>query len=713
MTIQFDGDIDFASATDYARSYRKLGIQVVPALMPKEAKNYKRPALTSWRELESTIVDDETFNQWFGPQGQYLYRSNLGIICGEASGGIWVLDLDIQKNTMAGSWLEILLEQHNGGRSLQTPTQRTGGGGLQILFRAPRGWIPPTCKTPIGIDVRGRGGFAVLPPSMHESGRCYEWLPGLSPFDVDILEAQPWVTSAIDQLLAQYGAGGSQSGSGGSVHTESPPATRSLSGAVVDGRETYATQMVWARVVDLYRGSPVKPTIPEQEFAHLFAQYERNTRSRIHEPGTPNHILLEREGRGVSLLRQKWEHALALWDTKVAEHAGQPKPRGELRPPATVDPETGEVLDTSEFDPERYEVLDTRQIAALSDPVWLVQDMIIEQSFGFIYGRPGSGKSFLALSMALAISTQVPIWFDKPLHRHGPVIYISSEGTGDIKFRLRAWQQHHGVNLDSSQFRLIRQTINFMAAGDTDKLLRTIAHAAQSIGDPVMVVVDTVSRVLPGAEENLQKDMTLFISACDRVRETFHCAVIGVHHTNKEGEEMRGSTALLGAGDSVFFIAREEAAMNGVVVAKKIKAAKDGWMMPFALTEIAMGDLKGTTSLVAHAPTEAAPEPSQSDPSDWPPRSTQWAILEAMQAAWDAKTPWSSKAQTRAEGRYAIARMHAQFGVSSEAADSMLNWWLDHGQVVWDVCDKKAKIKGLRVAKFSGGSPAEVGEETA
>ena len=52
-------------------------------------------------------------------------------------------------------------------------TQRTGGGGFQYLFRAPPDWSPPTCKTSIGIDVRGEGGFAMLPPSIHETGEHY------------------------------------------------------------------------------------------------------------------------------------------------------------------------------------------------------------------------------------------------------------------------------------------------------------------------------------------------------------------------------------------------------------------------------------------------------------------------------------------------------------------------------------------------------------
>src|SRR6478735_5953280 len=75
-------------------------------------------------------------------------------------------------------WLQDLLNIHNSGRQLETATQRTGGGGLQFVFTAPAGWTPPTFRTDMGIDIRGVGGFAVMPPSIHETGNYYAWLPG-------------------------------------------------------------------------------------------------------------------------------------------------------------------------------------------------------------------------------------------------------------------------------------------------------------------------------------------------------------------------------------------------------------------------------------------------------------------------------------------------------------------------------------------------------
>ena len=51
-------------------------------------------------------------------------------------------------------------------------------------------------------------------------------------------------------------------------------------------------------------------------------------------------------------------------------------------------------------------------------------------------------------------------------------------------------------------------------------------HRSQT---PAVVVIDTLNRSLNG-NENDSKDMAAYIRAADAIRETFHCAVIIVHH---------------------------------------------------------------------------------------------------------------------------------------------------------------------------------------
>jgi hypothetical protein len=94
--------------------------------------------------------------------------ANVGIVTGPAS-GVWVLDVDPVHGGNEG--LALLVETVLGVLP-DTFTVSTGSGGTHYYWSLSnvtfdltnrRGQLPP------GIDVRGRGGFVVAPPSV--SGR--------------------------------------------------------------------------------------------------------------------------------------------------------------------------------------------------------------------------------------------------------------------------------------------------------------------------------------------------------------------------------------------------------------------------------------------------------------------------------------------------------------------------------------------------------------
>ena len=131
----------------------------------------------------------------------------MGLVTGRCSGNAFVIDLDVHKHPEAAAWWNAVLEVENNGLDLETLEQRTGGGGIQKLFLAPAGVVVPTIKTSIGVDIRGQGGFAVLPPSLHESGQHYEWLPGRAPWEIAIEIAPDWLLEAVVDLAEAHGGG--------------------------------------------------------------------------------------------------------------------------------------------------------------------------------------------------------------------------------------------------------------------------------------------------------------------------------------------------------------------------------------------------------------------------------------------------------------------------------------------------------------------------
>lgn len=116
---------------------------------------------------------------------------NVGVATGTIS-NIFSLDADLKSGG-----LDTLAEwERKYGPLARTMTMRTGGGGLQKVYRLPSGIIIPSrVGLAPGIDVRGEGSYFVAPPSAHASGGMY----ALNAEDgEDVNDADAWV---IDMIL--------------------------------------------------------------------------------------------------------------------------------------------------------------------------------------------------------------------------------------------------------------------------------------------------------------------------------------------------------------------------------------------------------------------------------------------------------------------------------------------------------------------------------
>lgn len=211
----------------------------------------------------------------------------------------------------------------------------------------------------------------------------------------------------------------------------------------------------------------------------------------------------------------------------------------EAIPPTAPDPE-------STSSRIRIRTLDELLSAPPVEP--LVPELIAKESLVFLYGLPSSGKSYLALHLSCCIAAGHH-FFGHALEE-GEVLYVAAEGAAGLRRRLLAIVQ--GVEGDvmpavKSNLHLITDAIPM--ADEAEELIQSVG---ESDIHPSLIVLDTLARCAGGLDENSATEMGRFIAACDRIRTALHATVMVVHHTGKEGDSERGSSALRGAADSMF-----------------------------------------------------------------------------------------------------------------------------------------------------------------
>jgi hypothetical protein len=692
-------DPEFAAAADWARLYRANGVQIVPC------KN-KIPRLKSWKEYQNALVPDVQFEAWYGHAGEFAQSYDMGMLTGTASGRVLMIDLDIYKagGYAAAAWWQGLMAVHNNRVELETWKQITGGGGLQMFFLYPPDWkFAVNAQTDLNIDIKCQGGFAVLPPTRHESGKSYAWVDGFSPWEIPIALAPDWLLEAVERLIREHGGGSQASEAGQSRPSAANPGQAGqydAFGHQTDGRESFMRDLVWGSIVDWYRECPIKPSDGESvaKAREKYQVYEAQVNPQgAYQAGTSKTAALENEGRGPTEFGSKWHHAMKQWDTKVAEEAKKPSAKiGNKSGYTDYTEEFAKAEQQAEATGDIFPFLDINQILDKEDPVWVVDGIINERALGFIFGPPSSLKTFIALDLALSMAARLPQWWNRGISRHGAVVYLCREGTSSFKQRIQAWEIWRKCMVRGIPFYLIEHPCNFMDPGDVGKAVATIRAIATKAGVNVAaVMVDTVSRVLPGAEENLQKDMTLFVRACELIQHEFHCIVVGVHHTNKNGA-IRGSTVLPGAGDFLLETRRETGQMAGMMVLQKVKDGEDGVELPFRVNKVDVpGGIVARTSLVVDPDGDARPA-SAADAAgggDLPDMVVCREILAAIALAWFQKMPWCKSANG---ARPAVDMISGRWQLKRDVVKKLLALWLANGVIENEVYDKRNKLSGYR-----------------
>src|ERR1019366_8527353 len=134
------------------------------------------------------------------------------------------------------------------------------------------------------------------------------------------------------------------------------------------------------------------------------------------------------------------------------------------------------------------------------------------RSLAIVYGPSGSGKSFIALDVAMRVATG-DTWQSKQCNA-GTVLYIVAEGSGDIAARVDAWLSQYDEPRPIQAITFLTIPINLLNVEEVDALVSLARR-----DEYALIVIDTLARSMVGGDESTSKDGGLVIEACDRLRD--------------------------------------------------------------------------------------------------------------------------------------------------------------------------------------------------
>src|SRR5438876_1103900 len=248
-------------------------------------------------------------------------------------------------------------------------------------------------------------------------------------------------------------------------------------------------------------------------------------------------------------------------------------------------------------------------------PPWLIAGVLAMNALACLYGQSDVGKSYVAVYLALSIANGLRCLGGRAVH-HGPVLYIVGEGEAWFQYRLDGWvKRHRKILRPLLRFFWVPQPINLDDDAEVGNLIESIEMTFPH-EKPVLIVIDTLATSMGQGNENDTHDMKITVDALKRLRRTFGCTVLVIHHSGRDlSKGSRGSTVLRAAVDTELFLKRPKAKEPFLaLVCKKLKdgAAKFDDIRLELVESIDLGvtDTSGTPITSAMVRYPGPPKPS-------------------------------------------------------------------------------------------------------
>lgn len=242
--------------------------------------------------------------------------------------------------------------------------------------------------------------------------------------------------------------------------------------------------------------------------------------------------------------------------------------------------------------------------------LWVVKDLIPENSITAIAGSPGSFKTWITLEIARCISQGGKLFGKFDIEKTGPVVFIDKENhLKHIQKRLKQLgfvPEYNTVYVTEENFLIDKED-------DFKKLKNMI-----SVLKPSLVVFDSLVRIHDG-DENVSKDIANVMRKF-RIITNKGTSVLFIHHHRKEGAQhkksansVRGSSDILAGIDCLLLI--EKTKDENSLIIEQAKLRQQQAIEPFKV-EIQSNKETGDVRFVyegEHNPNKAAKEEAKAE----------------------------------------------------------------------------------------------------
>lgn len=520
-----------ADLIEAAIEWAEAGIPVFPT------GEDKRPLTKNGFYDAST--DPETIEAMFKDAGARLH--GIGGRMGAAS-GIFAIDADTYKPGEAGEAAQAyVLGLSRSGMLPPTRVHATRNGGRHYLFRAEEF---PNCKPSKGVEVKGEGGYIILPPS---PGYTVE-SRGLSDAPAKLVESLKAARSAmsatsLDVLKANVL-------SGDDFHDSLTQIAAKLSSA---GEPLEAVQ---ATLLGLMNASvAASPQHPRHDRWTPIMADKSGELSRIVGSGHAKfNVAAKTDGLREAATDTIKQMAAAMFPAVRMETSQLPVVLAESY--GTNFPFAGR---RGYFGHEQLDVLTEDFIM---HPIYHANEVTL------ISADPKAGKTLVSQTLAMHIAAGLNFDDNLTVTERRPVLYFALESQTAIRKRLVAWKKFHDpegklyTDAKSFPFYTLEEGMNLLDENARANLVEQIKATDlwwQNEGEKKLgvIVIDTLTKAMPGGDQNSVEDTSAVFDILAKIRDAgVQAAVVIIHHNTKNGNQPRGSSNIQAEPDTLLTLAK-------------------------------------------------------------------------------------------------------------------------------------------------------------